>query len=319
MNLISGATGFIGRRLFAALAAEQADCRLLVRQAVPWGACHIGDLADYPALLRACAGIDTLFHCAGWAHAFSARSPQDAQLYWRINHEGTCNLLAAAAQAGVRRFVFLSSVKAMAEPGESCVDEDWPGEADTDYGRSKRAAEEAVLNAGKEGMHVVNLRLTMVYGRGGRGNLERMGSLVRRGWFPPLPETGNHRSMVHVDDAIRAMRLAAGDPRANGRTYIVAGSEAPSGRELFAAMRQVLGLPRCQYAVPQTALLLAARAADRLEALLQRRLPFDSEVLARLLGSAWYSAERIRQELGWRPQVSLHDGLREMFGYEAAL
>ena len=109
----------------------------------------------------------------------------------------------------------------------------FPGSPETAYGQAKRAAEAAVLDAGqRHGMHVVNLRLAMVYGAGGRGNLERMGRLVRRGLFPPLPETGNHRSLVHVDDVVAAMRLVAADEQANGRTYIVASPEAPSGRAL---------------------------------------------------------------------------------------
>jgi nucleoside-diphosphate-sugar epimerase len=163
-------------------------------------------------------------------------------------------------------------------------------------------------------MHVVNLRLAMVYGLGGRGNLERMGRLVQRGLFPPLPETGNHRSLVHVDDVVAAMRLAAADDRANGRTYIVASPEAPSGRELFDALRAALAMPPRSWAVPASALRLAARLGDGLEAIMRRRLPLDSEALERLLGSAWYSPARIEREVGWRAKVLLADGLREMFG-----
>jgi UDP-glucose 4-epimerase len=157
------------------------------------------------------------------------------------------------------------------------------------------------------------LRLAMVYGSGGRGNLERMGRLVRRGLFPPLPETGNHRSLVHVDDVVAAMRWVADDDRANRRTYVVAAQEAPSGRQLYDALRQALGLPHRTWAVPESALRLAARVGDGLEALTGRRLPLDSEALERLLGSAWYSPARIERELGWRARVSLAGGLREMF------
>ena len=133
-------------------------------------------LAIIPALTAACAGVETVFHCAGYAHAFSALSGDDAARHREINFEGTRNLVEAAGQAGVKRFVFLSSVKAMAEPGAACADEDFPGEPATAYGQAKRAAEAAVLEAGRRyGMHVVNLRLAMVYGAGGRGNLERMG------------------------------------------------------------------------------------------------------------------------------------------------
>jgi len=271
---------------------------------------------DDPAALRAaCQGARTVFHCAGHAHAFAALSQSDAGQHWQVNFEGTRNLAEAAGQAGVQRFVFLSSVKAMAEPGELCVDEDFPGEPATAYGQAKRAAEEAVLEAGRQyGMHTVNLRLSMVYGSGGRGNLERMGRLVRRGLFPPLPETGNHRSLVHVDDVIAAMLRVAGDERAGGRTYIVAGPEAPSGRQLYDALREALGLPPCRWSVPAAVLRGAARCGDGLEILCRRRVPLDSEAVARLLGSAWYSPARIARELDWQAAISLRAGLREMFG-----
>ena len=276
---------------------------------------RIADLADISALTAACAGADRVFHCAGYAHAFSSISGDDSALHWQINFEGTRNLIEAAGAAGVKRFVFLSSVKAMAEPGSVAADEDLGGEPATAYGKAKRAAETAVLKAGQRyGMHVVNLRLAMVYGAGGRGNLERMGRLVRRGLFPPLPETGNHRSLVHVDDVVAAMRLVADDDRANGRTYIVAAPEAPSGRQLYDALRQALGMAPLAWAVPAILLRLGGRVGDGLEALTQSRVPLDSEALERLLGSAWYSPARIERELGWRAQVSLADGLGEMFG-----
>ncbi len=203
----------------------------------------------------------------------------------------------------------------MAEPGEHCADEELSGKPTTAYGQSKLAAEEAVLEAGvRYGMHVVNLRLTMVYGSGARGNLLRMGDMVRKGWFPPLPDTGNHRSLVHVDDVVDAILRVAEDDRANGGTYIIAGPQAPSGRELYDAVRAALGLPVCSWSVPEAMLRLAGRCGDMMEYVVGRRLPLDSETVSRLLDSAWYSPTRIDRELGWRAQMNLENGLREMFG-----
>lgn len=313
MDLITGATGFIGQHLWGALRAGGRECRVVVRKPVATENSVVADLADKNALTAACSGVERVFHCAGYAHAFSSCSADDADQHWRINFEGAQNLVEAAGQAGVRRFVFLSSVKAMAEPGVICADEDFLGAPETAYGRAKGAAEEAVLAAGRRyGMHVVNLRLAMVYGAGGRGNLERMGRLVKRRIFPPLPETGNHRSLVHVDDVVSAIQLVADNDRAASKTYIVASQEAPSGRALFDALRAAQGLPACLWSVPAPMLRAAARLGDGLEALLRHRLPLDSEVLERLLGSAWYSPARIEQELGWRAEVSLANGLIEM-------
>lgn len=316
MNLVSGASGFIGARLSCALREEGLMLRGLARHPLTGDVeCVQGDLSDPAALLAACAGVESVFHCAGYAHAFTSLSGDDSAKHWEVNFEGTRHLVEAAGHAGVKRFVFLSSVKAMVEPGESCIDEDFPGKPESAYGQSKLAAEQAVLAAGKRyGMHVVNLRLAMVYGKGGRGNLERMGRLVNRGLFPPLPETGNHRSLVHVDDVVSAIRLVAVDDRANQRTYIVAGREAPSGRALYDALRQVQGLPPCRWSVPVAGLGVVARMGDGLENFLGYRLPLDREVVNRLLGSAWYSPARIERELGWKAQVSLLEGLSEMFG-----
>ena len=298
MNLVTGATGFIGKRLVAP------GDRALVRREVGFAPEVVGGLEDTEALARACAGVETVFHCAGLAEA-SAHS--DVRGHWRVNFEGTRNLVEASGRTGVRRFVFFSSVKAMAEPGEDCVDEDWPGEPATAYGRSKRAAEEAVLEAGaKYGMHVVNLRLVPVYGRGGGGNLARLARGLRAGWFPRLPETGNRRSLVHVEDVVEAARLVATRPEANGRTYIVAHPEPVSTAALCAAICAIPPAPTFSWSLPAWPL----RAAGRLHPRLQ-------EIRERLLGSACYSPARIERELGWRARVGLEEGLREMLGVES--
>ena len=315
MDLVTGGSGFIGKRLVRDLQRAEQSLRILSRRSGVAENIIQGDLINRDFLSQAVSGISRVFHCAGYAHAFSSFSGEDSALHWQVNFEGTRNLLNAAGEAGVKRFVFLSSLKAMAEPGNAVVDENLVGAPETAYGQAKLAAEAAVLEAGKRyGMHVVNLRLAMVYGFGGRGNLERMGRLVGRGVFPPLPETGNHRSLVHVDDVVAAMRLVANDDRANGRTYIVAGQEAPSGRQLYDALRDASGMPPCRWAVPEAALRLVARIGDGLELVTRRRLPLDSEALERLLGSAWYSSALIERELGWRAKISLGEGLREMFG-----
>ena len=313
--LVTGGRGFIGARLVAALRADGVALRVLTRGAVPAPDEICGDLADPASLVRACAGIDTVFHCAGHAHAFGALGADEVARHRQVNLEGTRALAEAAGRAGVRRFVFLSSVKAMGEPLEACVDEDWPAPPTSAYGQAKRAAEDALqAAAGDCGMHAVSLRLAMVYGAGGRGNLERMAALVRRGGFPPLPETGNRRSLVHVSDVVAAIRLVALDPRAAGRCYIVAHPETHSGRQLFDALRAAQGLAPVRWSVPQGVLTAAARLGDGLERLLARRVPLDSEALGRLLGSACYSPARIERELGWRARVGLAEGLREMLG-----
>lgn len=313
MHLVTGGAGFIGRRLCAAL--EPAPMRVLVHRPTGDGREIPLDLvhADESTLMSVCDGIETLYHCAGYAHAGSDPDPAEAARHWQINFEATRKLVDAAGRSGVRRFILLSSVKAMGEPGRRCVDEGWTGSPDTPYGAAKRAAEEAVAETGaRYGMHVVSLRLAMVYGYGGRGNLERMARMIQRGGFPPLPETGNRRSLVHVDDVVEAMRLVAERADAAGKTYIVADPVAYSGRALYDHIRAALGLRPFNWAVPVAALQTAAYCGDMLGHFTTRRLPFNSDLLHKLLGWGCYSSERIRSELGWQAHVSLAAGLDEM-------
>lgn len=315
---VTGASGFIGSRLLAALLNEDHSVVALVRRpgtlqiaATP----IVGDLADRAALDRLCAGADAVFHCAGYAHALDEGARDFERLHWRINFEGTRDLAEAAGRAGVRRFVHLSSVKAMAEPSDACTDEDWPCDPISPYGKAKRAAEAAALEAGERyGMHVVNLRLALVYGPGStRGNLDRMARLIRRGWFPPLPETANRRSLVYIDDVVSAARHVATDSRAAGRTYIVAESEAYSGRRIYELLCEALGVPARHWVVPAGAMRAAARIGDWAGIVTGRRMPLNSDVVARLLESAWYSPRRIQRELGWWATVALPAGLARTY------
>jgi nucleoside-diphosphate-sugar epimerase len=318
--LVTGSSGFIGGRLIEALRRDGVRVVGMRRSApaAPDRDCVVADLRDRAGLEQACAGIDAVVHCAGHAHAFGREAEAADRHHHDINYLGTRNLVEAAGRAGVRRFVFLSSVKAMGSPGARCVDESWPAPPDTAYGRAKRAAEEAVLDAGRRhGMGVTNLRLAMVYGRGSRGNLERMARAIRAGWFPPLPETGARRSLVHVADVVDAIRSVLADARAGGRTWIVADTETYSGAQLYDAVRALLGKGPASWRVPAPLLRAAAAGGDRLARLLGRPLPRGRDAVERLLGSECYRPDAIRRELGWQARIALDAGLREMLGLDA--
>jgi nucleoside-diphosphate-sugar epimerase len=139
-----------------------------------------------------------------------------------INVDFTVQLAKLAVQSGVKGFVFVSSVKAGGIPtfGKCCNESD-QHEPEGMYGKTKREAEKKLLKIGHQsGMHVSIVRSSLVYGPNVKGNLGGMLSGIKRGWFPPLPETGNRRSMIHVDDLVRAFLLVADDHHANGKIYI---------------------------------------------------------------------------------------------------
>ncbi|BET69361.1 SDR family oxidoreductase [Opitutales bacterium ASA1] len=258
-------------------------------------------------------GTDTVFHLAGKAHALSELGQDEAE-YQRVNRDGTRRLLEASRTSGVRAFVFMSTVKVVGDPPRPtghALDEaaDFPPE--NAYGRSKREAEELVLRGGYV-PHPVVLRPALVFGAGVKGNLQTMLEAVSRNRFPPIPEVGNKRSLVHVADLVDAALLAARTPEAAGKCYIVADPKPCSSRELYDAMRAALGRIPSTMALPQWTLALGARLGDVIGKARGRRFVFDSQALSRLVGDAWYSSERIRRELGWQPRRTLAEGLAEM-------
>jgi nucleoside-diphosphate-sugar epimerase len=209
--------------------------------------------------------------------------------------------------------VFVSSVKAAGEGGPACIDESVAPAPASAYGRAKLEAEMLVLAAGREsGMQVCVLRLPLVYGLDNKGNIPRMVAAIARGRFPPLPETGNRRSMVHVADVVQALVLATTRPEANGKVYYVTDGVAYSTRSIYDGIRAALGLPPPRVRVPKWFLRSGAWIGDLLQRLTRWNIPLTSETLEKLLGSAWYSNARIEQELGFHPTRTLSDSLPEI-------
>lgn len=317
--LVSGATGFIGCKLVNALRSRKIPVYALARDLSkvhalwPQGdvAGRSGDISNAVSLKDICAGVHTVFHLASYVEEERFGDTED--LHWRVTVQGTRYLLEAAVRAGVKRFIYASSVKAMGEGGENHLDETSPAKPVSSYGRAKLEAERLVLEAGrKHGMHVCNLRLPLVYGRDNRGNIWRMIAAIDRGRFPPLPENGNKRSMVHVDDVIQALQLGAENPAANGQTYIVTDGRIYSTHQIYDAIRRALGRPASRWTIPIGLLRTAARMGDVIGGIRGRGFVFDSDVLNKLTGSAWYSCRKIETELGYQPTRFLEDGLCEM-------
>lgn len=322
--LVTGASGFIGQHLVdVLLRGSDAKIRILVRPApagtriLQWPSSRVreivGDLTQPESLSRLCDGVDTIYHLAGYAHAEDSDQPGGQQLHQRITVEGTRTLVEQAIAAGVGGVVFASSVKALGEGGDAESNEDSRALPTTSYGRAKLEAEELILGAGRQhGFHAAVLRLPLVYGHNNKGNIPRMIAAIDRGRFPPLPEVHNKRSMVHVDDVVRALVVIANDARANGQRYLVTDGRNYSTRELYELICCGLGKPVPRWSVPVGVLRALAKFGDLAALVAGRRLVLDSSLLAKLFGSACYSSEKIQRELGFRPTRTLADSLVEM-------
>ncbi|MEE9268799.1 MAG: NAD-dependent epimerase/dehydratase family protein [Candidatus Krumholzibacteria bacterium] len=309
--LVTGASGFVGRSLCRRLYGAGRVRALLRRPGEgPWHEAVFADLEMNSPLDEAVAGVDTVFHLAGKAHDLGRRAG-DAGGYDRLNVEGTARLLRAAGHARVARFVFLSSVKAMGEGGNSCLSEDAAAEPQSPYGRSKRRAEIQVLE--DSGIpHRSVLRSTLVYGSGAKGNLARMIRAMERGLFPPIPHAHNRRSMVHVDDLVDALLLAAEKPEANGRVFIVSDGRDYSTRELYEWICEAMHRRVPPWTVPVRSLRVLARLGDGCARVLGRPFPFDSAAFQKLLGSACYDSALIRKTLGYHSTRSLKDEMPDI-------
>jgi nucleoside-diphosphate-sugar epimerase len=301
--LVTGAAGFIGTALCDAFRGSGRDVRRAVRQAEKpsSGIIAVGDIGPDTQWQRALEGIECVVHLAARAHIMQERSPGALDAYRTVNVAGTAKLARDAVAAGVRRLVFLSSVKVNGEStrGRPFTESDAPQPEDA-YGVSKWEAEQVLLKvAADSGLEAVVLRAPLVYGPGVKGNFLRLMHMVVRGWPLPLASVLNKRSFVYVGNLADALIAAAQSPPAAGRTYLVSDGEDMSTPELIRGIAKALDVPSRLFPVP-IALLRASGT-----------LLGHGDALARLTGSLQIDSSKIRRELGWQPPFSVVQGLEE--------
>lgn len=315
--LVTGATGKVGCHLVQALLDEGARVTILTRTPEKartlWpGApvtCRAGDLGDAASLAAALVGVKCVFHLASYAPGPDEADIYEAPAHWTVSAKGTRNLVAAALTSGIHRLVYLSSIKVMGDAagaGPRPADEQTTPIPDSLYGRAKLEAERQVLTlGGAGGLLTCVLRLPMVYGLAGQGNIARMIDAVARHRFPPWPPIDNRRSAIHVDDAVRAVLLAAWHPRAAGQIFLVTDGEHYSTRLLYEQIRLALGLPIPRWSTPLWVLGVAASLGSLGEMMTGHAMPLTRAGLSKLTGNAWFSSARICQELGFQAHHNL--------------
>ena len=307
--LVTGAAGFIGRRLCSALGAHGEVVAMVRASATgPWSDTHVCDLDQSVPPGDIFRGVDAVFHLAGRAHILDERVDNEAA-FRRSNVDGTARVCEAALDAGVRRLVLASSVAAMGEGGDAPIPEGTPPAPKTAYGRTKLEAERIVMERMPE---PVVLRFPLVYGPALKGNLERMIRAVESGRFPPVPRIENRRCMLHVEDAVTALWLAATSDRAPGNVYTVTDGPGYSTRRVYESIRDALGRPAPGWAIPAGAMRGMARLGDLAGVLTRRRMPLDTAAFEKLFGSARFESDRIRDELGFEPQRDLEGAMPEI-------
>jgi nucleoside-diphosphate-sugar epimerase len=258
----------------------------------------IGPDTDWRAAL---AGIDAIVHLAARAHVLRDSSADAHARYRALNTLGALRLAEAAAAAGVRRFVFLSSVRVHGERSTGApFDEASPLVAEDPYGRSKADAERGLATLAAAGrLQPVILRPPLVYGPGARGNFARLVAMVARGVPLPLGAVRNCRSLVFVGNLVDAVARSLDHPAAAGETFIVSDGEDLSTPELVRHIARALDKPARLVPVPPALLRLGGTLAGR------------ADDAARLLDDLVVDGSKIRACLGWSPIFSLDEGLDE--------
>lgn len=299
--LLTGASGFIGRALLPRLQKDDHVVFAAVRR--PAGLPderligNIGPATDWKNAVRGC---EVVVHLASRVHVMRETATDSLAANREINTAGTLNLARQAAAAGVRRFVFASTVKVNGEGREQPYREnDEPAPEDA-YAISKFEAEAGLRAISREtGMEIVILRFPLVYGLGVTANFLRLLQIVDRGLPLPFGSINNRRSLIYLGNLVDVISLSLAHPAASNKTWLVSDGEDVSTPVLVRRIATALGRPARLLPVPTGVLRgLGAVTGKRKE-------------MGRLLGSLAVDSSAIRRELGWVPPYTMGEGLAE--------
>jgi UDP-glucose 4-epimerase len=301
-TLVTGATGFVGNGVTERLLVEGRAVRGVTRHAsdtrrpgLEW--VTISDQIATTDWSAALAGVQVVIHLAARVHVMRETASDPLAEFRRTNVEGTLNLARQAAAAGARRFVFVSSIKVNGEAG-TFRETDPPAPLDA-YGVSKLEAERGLAGIAKStGLEVVVVRPPLVYGPGVKANFRALMRAVRRGIPLPFAAIDNRRSLVARDNLVDFLLTCATHPAAAGETFLVSDGDDLSTPELIRRIARAMNRPARLVWVPPVALRGLAAITSR------------ADFARRILGSLQLDITKARSTLGWRPPLTVDEGLR---------
>jgi nucleoside-diphosphate-sugar epimerase len=260
----------------------------------------VGQIGPDTAWSSSLEGIDTIVHLAARTHVMREDTNDPLTAYRLLNVAGTERFARAAAEAGVKRFLYLSSVKVNGEGrAKPYIERDSPAPEDA-YGVSKWEAEQALHKiAAATGMEIVIVRPPLVYGPGVKANFLSLIKAVNRGIPLPFSSIRNRRSMIYLGNLVDAIITCIKRSEAAGKTYLVSDGEDTSTPELVRRIAHSLGRSARLFPCPQNILRLMGRLTGK------------SAAADRLFGSLTIDSSKIRRELDWRPPFTMNQGLQE--------
>ena len=314
--LITGATGFIGPHLVRNLLSKGHTCRCLVRDLDRGNVLEhlgaelfIGDITDPASLKGSADGVDVLLHLATLGHMSNFTVTES--MFRAVNVQGTINMMLAAHSAAVPRIVHCSSVAAMGICTEIPADETTPCRPHHPYGRSKLRAEQEVLRMVSEsGLPAVIVRFSMVYGPGDHRDILRITRLVQKGILPKIGKKPKLTPLIHVDDALQGLLLAAEKGRI-GETYLLTNSQSEPFDQIHQIIQATLGTRNVLPRVPEWAALSAASGIEAMCRMIGKAPPVTRKNIESTLADRVFSIEKARSELDFSPGVDPDAGLRQ--------
>jgi len=302
--LVTGASGFVGLTMCKEMLHRGYQVRAAVRSPGQWPegleVADVGDIDGATDWTNALRGVDVVIHLAARVHVMKDASADPLGEFLEVNLRGSENLAQQAARAGVKRLVYVSSVKVNGErtTGTYAFTESDPPDPQDPYGVSKWQAEQALQCIAREtGLEVVIVRPPLVYGPGVKGNFISLLSVIDKGVPLPLAGARNLRSLIYVGNLVDALIACATHPAAAGQTYMVSDGGDVSTAMLVEKIARALGRSNRSYYFPPGLIRAAATVLGR------------AEQIDRLFGSLRVSDEKIRSELGWVPPYSMEQGL----------
>ena len=301
MILVTGAGGFVGTAVVSELAKQGISYRAVTREPRE-GYFSIGNITPQTDWTAALDGIDSIIHLASRAHVMNEAVADPIAHFRSVNVDSTLSLAKQAIKAGVKRFVFISSIKVngeATEPGRPFTAED-PPNPQNPYAQSKLDAEQGLLALSRgSSLEVTVIRPPLVYGPGVKANFATMMDWVNRGIPLPLGSVHNRRSFVFVGNLADLIVLTAIHPNAGGQIFLVSDGEDISTTELFRKIAQALGRPSLVMPLPASLVTLMAAAIGQ------------SAVASRLIDSLQVDVSKTRALLGWEPRKNISEGLRQ--------
>lgn len=305
--LVTGATGFVGRFLSKHLLAagyrvrgtllESKNISSLIEGVEPVTVKPLGADTTWS---HAMAGVDTIIHLAARVHIMDDPSTDPLAEFRKVNVAGTARLAGEAAKIGVKRFVFISSIKVNGEESSIPYTTDSPSLPSDPYGISKWEAEQALRTIEADtGLEVVVVRPTLVYGPGVKANFLNMMKIITKGIPLPLASVANKRSLIYIGNLVDALTTCAVHPAAAGQTYLVSDGEDISTPDLIRRTAKALELPARLFPVSVSLMRLTGKLSGK------------SGAVNRLTGSLIVDSSKIRRELGWKTPFTLEEGLAE--------